>query len=124
MSKAFNEQRRYPRVNVDLFADWGWGPECEYYDKVTSLSQGGCFLATRRELRTGDEIFIKLAAEIAGTLKLNGAIRYQLRVMESAPPRGAGVAFLSVSSEEVRKLAAVVDTYRLAADSRAWTLIS
>ena len=59
----FAELRRHPRVNVELFADWGWGPECEYYDKITSLSVSGCFLATKRELPFG--VFLAPAALIA-----------------------------------------------------------
>ena len=47
------EQGRHPRINVDFFADWGWGPECAFYDRITSLSLSGCFLATRRELQSG-----------------------------------------------------------------------
>jgi hypothetical protein len=108
----FTELRRNPRVNVDFFADWGWGPECEYYDKITSLSLGGCFLATKRELRSGEEIYIRLTGELAGTINLKGAVRYQLRVMEGAPPTGAGIEFVGVSSESQRKLQALVDNYR------------
>ena len=108
----FNELRRHPRVIVDFFADWGWGPECEYYDKITSFSTGGCFLATKRELRSGEEIHIRLTGESVGTFNLKGAVRYQLRVMEGAPPTGAGIEFVGVSSENQRKLQAVVDNYR------------
>ena len=85
------EDRRHPRVNVDFFADWGWGPECEFYDKITSLSVSGCFLNTRRELRSGDEIYIRWTGERVGMIRLKGAVRYQLRVMEGAPPTGAAV---------------------------------
>lgn len=109
MAKDFTELRRHPRVNVDFFADWGWGPECEYYDRVTSLSLSGCFLATRRELRAGNEIFIKLPGEIAGIINLRGAIRYQLRVMEGAPPTGAGIEFVGVSSDIQKKLQTIID---------------
>lgn len=125
MSKQFTEQRRYPRVKVDFFADWGWGPECEYYDKVTSLSLGGCFLVTKRELRTGDQIFIKLSRELTDKISLKGAIRYQLQVIEEAPQGGAGVAFVGLSSEHEQKLEAVVDKYRTrsATDSTGWALI-
>ena len=112
MVKDFTELRRHPRINVDFFADWGWGPECEYYDRVTSLSLSGCFLATRRELRAGNEIFIKLPSEIAGIINLKGSIRYQLRVMEGAPPTGAGVEFVGVSTDVAKKLQAVMDSYR------------
>jgi hypothetical protein len=106
------EQRRHPRINVDFFADWGWGPECELYDRITSLSVSGCFLNTKRELSAGQEIYIKWTAEVAGAISLQGAVRYQLRVMEGAPPTGAGVEFVSVSEEAEQKLQAVLDSYR------------
>jgi hypothetical protein len=108
----FSALRRHPRIIVDFFADWGWGPDCEYYDKVTSLSLSGCFLATKRELRSGQEIHIRLTDLPAGTINLKGAVRYQLRVMEGAPPAGAGIEFVDVSSEAERKLQVVVDNYR------------
>jgi len=106
------EQRRHPRVNVEFFADWGWGPECDYYDKVTSLSISGCFLATKRELNSGQEIYLKLTGEGAGTVNLKGAVRYLLRVMEGAPPAGAGIEFVNLSVESEKKLQAVLDSYR------------
>jgi hypothetical protein len=118
MPEDFTNLRRYPRVNVYLFADWGWGSECEYYDRVTSLSLGGCFLATKRELRAGDQIYLKLSDELLGKVNLKGAIRYQLRLMEGGPPTGAGIEFLSVPSESEEKLKAILQNYRskLAAD--------
>ncbi len=106
------EQRRHPRVNVDFCADWGWGPECEFYDRVTSLSVSGCFINTKRELAAGQEIFIRWTEESAGRIRLKGAVRYQLRVMDGAPPTGAGVEFVNVSSEAEQKLQAVLDSYR------------
>lgn len=106
------EQRRHPRVTVDFFADWGWGPECEYYDRITSLSLSGCFLSTRREVSAGQEIFIRWTSESAGVINLKGVVRHQLRVMEGAPPTGAGVEFVSVSDESQRKLQSVMDGIR------------
>ena len=106
------EQRRHPRVNVEVFADWGWGPECEYYDKVTSLSISGCFLATKRELNSGQEIHIKLTGEVSGTINLKGAVRYLFRVREGARPDGVGIEFINLSVESERKLQAVLDSYR------------
>jgi hypothetical protein len=108
----FTELRRHPRIIVDVFADWGWGPECEHYDKITSLSLSGCFLATKRELRSGEEIYLRLTGELAGAINLKGAVRYQIRVMEGAPPTGAGIEFIGVSSESQRKLQTVVDNCR------------
>lgn len=108
----FTELRRHPRVIVDVFADWGRGPDCEYYDKITSLSLSGCFLATKRELRSGEEIYLRLTGELAGPINLRGAVRNQVRLMEGAPPTGSGIEFIGVSSESERKLQAVVDNYR------------
>lgn len=105
------EQRRHPRLTVDFFADWGWGPECEFYDRITSLSISGCFLATKRELDSGQEIYLKWSAERAGMITLRGAVRYQLRVMEGAPPTGAGIEFVGLSPEGQKKLQALLENY-------------
>ena len=110
----YSELRSHPRVTVDFFADWGRSAECEYYDKVTSLSVGGCFLATKRELTRGDEIHLRLREERTGAITVKGAVRYQLRVMEGAPPTGAGVEFVGVSSEMQAKLQTLMDAYRQA----------
>jgi len=107
----FTELRRHPRVSVDFFADWGWGPECEHYDKVTSLSLSGCFLATKRDLSRGDEIYLRLSSESSGLINLRGAVRYQLRVMEGAQPTGVGVEFLGVSSDGQTKLQQVMNGF-------------
>lgn len=107
----YTEQRRYPRVNVDFFADWGWGPDCEYYDRVTSLSLSGCFLATKRDLGRGDEIYLRLSAESTGAISLKGAVRYQIRIREDTPPTGAGVEFVGLSNEAQTKLQKVMNSY-------------
>jgi len=102
------EQRRHPRVNVDFFADWGWGPDCEYYDRVTSLSLSGCFIVTRRELSSGQEIYLKWTAERVGMISLKGSVRYLLRVMEGAAPTGAGIEFVNMSGDVRKKLEILV----------------
>jgi hypothetical protein len=107
-----SELRKHPRVNVDFFADWGWGPECEHYDRITSLSVGGCFLATKRELSPRTEIYIRWTADSVGMISLKGAVRYQIRVMEGAPPTGAGIEFVGVSSESAKRLQAVMEKQR------------
>jgi hypothetical protein len=104
--------RKHPRVNVEFFADWGWGPECEYYDKITSLSLGGCFLATKRELTASTEIYLRWRVDSIGMITLKGAVRYQIRVMEGAPPTGAGIEFVGLSGESAQRLRAVVENLR------------
>jgi hypothetical protein len=106
------EQRRHQRLPVEFFADWGWGPECEYYDRVTSLSLSGCFLATKRELRAGQEIYIKLKNETTGVINLKGSVRYQLRVMEGSPPTGAGLEFVNLSSAIASRLQEILEACR------------
>ena len=96
---------------MDFFADWGWGPDCEYYDRVTSLSISGCFLATRRELSTGGEVFIKFVHETIGVINLRGAVRRQLKLMEGGQPSGAGIEFISVSAETLGKLEAIMANF-------------
>jgi hypothetical protein len=103
------EERRHPRINVDFFADWGWGPDCEYYDRITSLSVSGCFLSTRRELEMGQEIYIRWTSDSTGQLNLKGAVRSQLRVREDAPPTGAGIEFVNLSVDARRKLQALIE---------------
>ena len=110
----YTELRSHPRVTVDIFADWGRSAECEYYDRVTSLSLSGCFLATKRELGRGDEIHLRLREETTGAINVKGAVRYQLRVMEGAPPTGAGVEFVKLSSEMQTKLQLMMDSYQQA----------
>lgn len=105
------EERRHPRLSVDFFADWGWGPECEYYDKITTLSISGCFLATKRELNAGDEIYIRWTGDRLGMISLKGAVRYQLRVIEGAPPTGAGIEFLDMSVQNQQKLQAMLSEF-------------
>lgn len=106
----YTELRRHPRVNVDFFVDWGWSPACEHYDKITSLSLNGCFLATKRELGRGVEIHLRLREEATGAISVKGAVRYQLRVQEGAPPTGAGVEFVGLSSETQTKLQMMMDS--------------
>jgi Tfp pilus assembly protein PilZ len=106
----FTELRKHPRVNVDFFADWGWGPDCENYDKITSLSLSGCFLATKRDLNRGDEIYLRLSSETSGVISLRGSVVYQLRVMEGAPPTGVGVEFVGISNDSQAKLQQVMNS--------------
>jgi hypothetical protein len=106
----YTELRRHPRITVDFFADWGRSAECEYYDKITSLSLSGCFLATRRELGRGDEIHLRLREETTGAIRVKGTVRYQLRVQEGASPTGAGVEFVGLSSETQTKLQMMMDS--------------
>jgi hypothetical protein len=43
-------------------------------------------------------------------ISLKGAVRNQLRVMEGAPPTGAGIEFVGVSGDNERKLATLMNS--------------
>jgi len=106
------ELRQHSRVNVDFYADWDWGPECQYYDKITSLSAGGCFLATKKQLSPGQQVYLRLSTESCGIINLKGVVRYQLRVTDASPSSGAGVEFIDVSNDSRRKLEEFMHSHR------------
>ena len=106
------ELRQHSRVNVDFYADWDWGPECQYYDKITSLSAGGCFLATKKALSPGQQVYLRLSTEPGGIISLKGVVRYQLRVTDASPPAGAGVEFIEVPNDTKRKLEEFLQNHR------------
>ena len=106
----YTELRRHPRINVDFFVDWGRSAECEHYDKITSLSINGCFLATKRELGRGDETICGCAKRRPARLASQARSDISLRVMEGAPPTGAGVEFVGLSSEMQAKLQMMMDS--------------
>ncbi|MEK6337160.1 MAG: PilZ domain-containing protein [Acidobacteriota bacterium] len=112
MTKEFTIVRKHPRVNVDILTDWGWGSECESSDRISSLSLGGCFLATKHELHAGDRISLEFTDQAIGKVNLRGAIKYQLRLTEGGGPPGAGVEFISITEDSEKKLQAVLDGYR------------
>jgi hypothetical protein len=35
MSEDLSKLRKHPRVNVEFFADWGWGPECGLFERTS-----------------------------------------------------------------------------------------
>jgi hypothetical protein len=58
------------------------------------------------------EIYIRWTVDNVGMISLKGAVRYQIRVMEGAPPTGAGIEFVGVSSESEQRLRAALDNLR------------
>jgi hypothetical protein len=62
-------------------------------------------------LGSGQEIYLRWNAESAGTINLRGAVRYQLRVMEGALPTGAGIEFVNISSDSLKKLQALMESF-------------
>jgi hypothetical protein len=47
---------------------------------------------------------LRLSSELAGVVSVRGAVKYQLRVMEGAPPTGVGVEFVGISNDSQARL--------------------
>jgi hypothetical protein len=99
------EQRRHERARVSINIDWGETAYCLWHDRVTSLSAGGCFLQTDRELPTGRKIYLRLWLR-DGERILRGEIRYCLGRV------GLGVEFFELMERDKERLAELVEHYR------------
>ena len=73
---AYEKQRRYERVSVDILAFWGPTSDCPRQGRVVSLSAGGCFIRTEEELATGHEVYLDLW--LPGARPLAGEVRYRI----------------------------------------------
>lgn len=82
---TYAEQRRHERVSVDVHVYWGLTPACAREGRVSSLSLGGCFLATGENVPVGEEVFVSLRPRAARPLV--GEVRYRY------DDSGLGVAF-------------------------------
>lgn len=101
---TFAEQRKYERVTVDIHVHWGWTHDCPFYDRIISLSEGGCFLRTERGAAHGQPVFINFWLPEQTTL--SGEVRYHLERW------GVGVGFKGLSAGETTTLVALVEHYR------------
>ena len=99
------EKRRYERVRVSIRVDWGETAYCVWQDRATSLSVGGCFIQTERELTAGRKIYLRLWLR-DGERILRGEVRYCLERV------GLGVQFFEVMERDKERLAELVEYYR------------
>ena len=101
--ESYTELRRYPRVKISLTLNWGWTPECNFTDTVTSLSAGGCFIKTGQSAFKGRVLFIRFF--IPDETVLLGEVRYNLEHI------GLGVEFMSLTEKEREALISLGDHY-------------
>lgn len=106
------EQRRHERVRVSVKIDWGETAYCVWQDRVTSLSVGGGFVQTARELPTGRKIYLRLWLR-DGERILRGEVMYCLERV------GLGVEFKELMESDKERLAELVEYYRAAPQSAA-----
>lgn len=99
------ERRRDERARVSINLDWGETAYCLWHDRITSLSAGGCFIQTERELNAEQKIYLRLWLR-GGERILRGEIRYCLERV------GLGVQFIELMESDKERLAEMVEHYR------------
>lgn len=99
------ERRRYERVRVTISIHWGETAYCIWQGRVTSLSAGGCFVQTERELQAGRKIYLRLWLR-DGEKILRGEVRYCLGRV------GLGVEFFELMERDKELLAELIEHYR------------
>jgi hypothetical protein len=100
------EERRYERVRVSIYIDWGDTPYCLWQDRITSLSAGGCFVQTARELVAGQKIYLRFWLAGGGERILRGEVRYCLERV------GLGVEFFELMERDREQLGELVRHFR------------
>lgn len=99
------ERRRDDRARVSINIDWGETAYCLWHDRITSLSAGGCFIQTERELETKQKIYLRLWLR-DGERILRGEVRYRLERV------GLGVQFFELMERDRERLVELVEHYR------------
>jgi hypothetical protein len=107
----YEGRRRFPRATVALNVQWGPTLTCEYSDRVTSLSLGGCFVMTERPAQEGTRVYVRLWEMHEGQGVFEGIVRYQLRLRPGHPPVGIGIEFTRLTPEDKVSLQDVLNFY-------------
>lgn len=105
-------QSRRVRVDIDP-AHWGLTEQCLADGRITSLSVGGCFLATDVAVVPGQVVYLRFnlprkTGQPGVPRLLQAQVRYHF-----APAVGLGLQFLNLTEADERNLAQyVADTVR------------
>ncbi|MFL6209541.1 MAG: PilZ domain-containing protein [Pyrinomonadaceae bacterium] len=98
-----SDRRRYPRVRVSLYIDWGFSAACPLQARVTSVSVGGCFVQTDEAVEAGQTVYVRLS--LPEERLLQGEVRYHM------PSVGFGLQFQDVTIEDQLMLETLVAHY-------------
>lgn len=90
---------------MSLNINWGLTPQCETDARITSISQGGCFVQTKFKLLIDQVIFLRLILRTEHVIQCR--VRYTLQEV------GSGVAFLHLTEDDRSAVQELVDSYRL-----------
>jgi len=92
-----DDRREKPRLTVSLDAVWD-REEARTSARVTDLSEGGCYLDTVGEVRTGEIVAFRVLLPDGDWLYLEGEVRHH------RPGFGFGVRFVDLNDEQHEKL--------------------
>lgn len=100
-------QRRRVSINIDP-THWGLTEQCLEDGRITSLSVGGCFLATSAQLVPGQIVYLRFALpRKAGQAGVPRTLQAQVRY-HFPPAVGVGLQFVNLTEEDERNLARYV----------------
>jgi len=92
-----HDRREKPRLRVSLDAMWDSSTEA-HHARITDLSEGGCFLDSVGEVRTGEIVGFRVLLPDDDWLYLEGEVRHYMA------GRGFGVKFVELNDEQTEKL--------------------
>jgi Tfp pilus assembly protein PilZ len=102
------EKRRYERVRVSMPVEWGTDDNCLWQDRITSICVGGCFVQTRRTMKAGRKISLRLFLSAGPARTVRAEVRYCLDNV------GCGVEFLDLMERDKEQIAELVEFFRAA----------
>lgn len=91
-----HDRRKQPRLNVSLDAMWDSSTEA-HSARVTNLSEGGCFLDSVGEVRSGEIVGFRILMPDDDWLYLEGEVRH-------LGAGGFGVQFTELNEDQLEKL--------------------
>jgi hypothetical protein len=92
-----DNRRAKPRLRVSLDAMWDSSTQA-HSAVVTNLSEGGCFLDSVGEVRSGEIVGFRILLPDDDWLYLEGEVRHHLA------GKGFGVQFVDLNDEQQEKL--------------------
>jgi len=92
-----HDRREKPRFRLSLDAMWDSSTEA-HSARITDLSEGGCFLDSVGEVRTGEIVGFRVLLPNDDWLYLEGEVRHY------AAGRGFGVKFVELNEEQTENL--------------------
>jgi hypothetical protein len=92
-----DDRREKPRLNVSLDAMWDSSTEA-HSARVTNLSEGGCYLDSVGEVRSGEIVGFRILMPDDDWLYLEGEVRHL------SVGTGFGVKFVELNEEQTEKL--------------------